>query len=437
VANGTLTITNLDPTPRLFDVETGGTTSSWRVDANATRTVGGLAPGSFTVRAEAADGGTVPVNGRDAYTFTVAPAGPASATRLTPGTTVRRGDEPQGLADDWYVVDARAGDTIEVLHSGDDGGTVTIYDATGHPLSSGPLIVGERTATGATANATGPYYVEILGDGVWLTYAATVEVVAPDPHEPNDGPARATTVAPGGSVTGTVALRERDWFAVKASAGQRVTATLTLTDVQVDMGNDLEVDIIAPDGSSIGTIPATSCPDGPGPTARTTTSGVCDPVRTATQTAVAPETGTYFVRVAGFATPRSLWTYSVQGVSEYALAVDVGGAPSPGVNATAKVTAVSTTPGTPRPTTTPTAAPTTAPTQTPANTPTPTLAATPTPTDTPTSEPTTPAPATPELAGTPTPSPPRTATRAAVANLGPLGTGLVAGLLLLAASRRR
>ncbi len=334
VDDGVLQLTNHEQTSLEVDIEfdprSGGETQSMtsRLEGGERENRTTLVPGEYTVRVESTDGESFPVNGESAFEFTVEERGPDDAIEIQPGESVNRSVAGEGVADDWYAVDLEAGEAVKIVHNGPTPTAMTLYAPNETPIIQGRTDE-EFLAHGTRITENGTYYLRFQGLRPFSShdYQATVYTSGDDRHEPNDERETATVIEAGETTNGTLVARNDDLFAVEASAGQRINATATLADGAVTVGNDIEVQLLSPNGTSIGEYTPADCPaEDDVRTSRTITSVVCGNIPTATQTAVAPTTGTYYVQVSGFEYgENATWNYSVQGFRNYSLGVTVTG----------------------------------------------------------------------------------------------------------------
>jgi hypothetical protein len=132
--------------------------------------------------------------------------------------------------EDWFAVQATAGDTINVTGSRSSGESsgyrVTTFNPAGSSLISEFISPGETTTTSVTASTTGTYYVDADGDeGVYST-GVTVNGeqfgLPNDRFERNEDFAGAAAIVPGVFFDLAMVDDDRDYFAINAVAGDRI-----------------------------------------------------------------------------------------------------------------------------------------------------------------------------------------------------------------------
>jgi hypothetical protein len=329
VENETLTLSNPDDVTVVATVanETGVVEEA-TVAADANETVTDLAPGNYTVTAETEDGRNVTVEGNETFEFAVVETDewPPDATAIDDGVVTTR-DVPAGGA--WFSVEADAGDLLNVVHASQDAAPeVVLYNESGAELdrgTSGPL----ARSFGVEVNETGTHYVFVSNDDLngsaGISVTLGVQTRSPADVEPNDVRENATAVPATGPAEGAVAEGDVDRFAVEATTGQRITATLTREAPEIQVGDGLRVSILAPNGTEIGEYPLNvtareDCRAAPRTCSGEQAGALGEDLDQAVQSAVAPMNGTYYVRVSGFEYDDG--TASVDGYVNYSLAVE-------------------------------------------------------------------------------------------------------------------
>jgi len=209
-------------------------------------------------------------------------------------------------AEDWYSFEAEKGEAIKIEVSSTVSPNITLYGPDDNVIYS-PNASANTIATGAIAEKTGTYYIRLAGtSSAPDDYHLLVDTAEPDSFEPNEDRDSAVRIEPG-EVGGIVAEGDEDWFAIEATAGERINTTVELGDDGfAAIGEDLQVDLYTSDGSQIGEITAEEPTSGP-----VNRTFYQPQVPTATQTAIAEETGIYYVRVSG--------AYDIGGFSRYTL----------------------------------------------------------------------------------------------------------------------
>lgn len=222
--------------------------------------------------------------------------------------------------EDWFAITVPAsadGFRISVATYPGDTDTDTVLDIVGPNCTT--LVAGPSADSGyhellvsdliqVAADTT--YYVRVYNSSFGFTspnYNLTVELLpnAPDAYEPNNDFASATTAASGGMYPATVApADDLDYYAVMATMGQTITATIT-DGVQSSCGgppglNDSEVEILDSAGTQLAFNDDES------------NTNWCS-----VATATAPADGTYYIRAATSA------QYCPGCIFDYTLLVDV------------------------------------------------------------------------------------------------------------------
>lgn len=216
------------------------------------------------------------------------------ATPLVNGVTISAVSCGSNL--DYYAVPVTAGQefTAEVQFANPDHDlNLFIWDAAGNYLDTTQGGFPSGTTTKAiiqTATMTGDYQVGVIpqtniGE---TTYDLTVSsgfCPADDAFEPNDTQVAASPYVLGG-VSGVVCAGNSDWFSLPAIAGDELNVEVLFNNAD----GDIDVDLLAPDGTSLAV--GTSTTDNE------------------SVTATAPVTGDYAIRVYGFQSAEN--TYDLQ-----------------------------------------------------------------------------------------------------------------------------
>jgi hypothetical protein len=247
----------------------------------------------------------------------------ANATPIEPNEFVE-GEIDAGGGDgrdiDWYRFDVAAGEHLRVVSAEGYGvgSAFTLYGPSGDVLGSGEEFGTEDApVAGATDAAGGTYYLKVTIDDTFAgePYGFSVETTPPDPFEPNEKRSEAVPIDSGTTRSGVIAAGDGDWFAVDVAAGETLNTTLELTDAR-SLGyvgrNNADLDLYDPDGDEVGR----NRNDVRTNNAPADQTSRFDGRFAVTQTAVAEETGTYYVRVTGVETT---------GFTEYDLVTAVSG----------------------------------------------------------------------------------------------------------------
>ena len=170
------------------------------------------------------------------------------------GMTVCEGD------DDFYAVALLAGDhlTIDLTFVDEDGDIdVQLQDASGAWVASGASSTDDEHVE-ADLTEDGIYFLRVyrfgtVGEasqdyGMELTVGEAPEPVACplDPWEDNDTEAEAAEVTTGSYPAASVCTDDADWYAIDALDAQRLTVDLLFVDAE----GDVDLRIVAPDGTS-------------------------------------------------------------------------------------------------------------------------------------------------------------------------------------------
>lgn len=302
-----------------------------------TRTAKRLAVG-LTVIALASSFGVVPpveASGEAAH------QPPISASGVDPGTTGNEttdaATEPQSIDTDTRITDSidegetkryeftvEEGRTIRVVHNDVAyPAIVTLYGPGGEALARDTTRSKYRRPFGATAERNGTYTLDVRSER-GTTYEFQVETIDPDSVAPGDGATayenasnddRETALEIDGNgteLTGVLAEGEEDWYAVDLEAGERLDVTLSHElagpgdgAFAFDLGNGLQVDVLDANGRDVGQLAAPA----------NSTGSDWSEYDEATQTALADEAGTYYVRVSN--------SSYLGGFAEYDLTVGV------------------------------------------------------------------------------------------------------------------
>lgn len=196
------------------------------------------------------------------------PDTPTNATQIDIGETVNGtivSDET-----DWYAFEVEAGEailptlnlvgpmgdrTIEFSIIDPDGNRIGAYPADlghGNDYEAGSEwpAVGRQAVGAATAEEDGTYYVSVFTGStnaqlVPGAYNLTVETRELDSFDPNQRRETATPLGPNGTVHGSAAAYDEDWFSFEADAGERI-------DVVVNFSHPLALSLYGPDRGLLG-----------------------------------------------------------------------------------------------------------------------------------------------------------------------------------------
>jgi PKD repeat protein len=227
----------------------------------------------------------------------------ANVVEIREGETVHPPNDTVSV----YGISVTAGDSLSVVAGPSSVGlqSLLLYSPSGTRLDES-VVPTESTAIGATATASGTYYVVADAFRFGRPPSVQVEFVTPDGFEPNQEPSSATHVEPNTSVEGSITDADtEDWFAFEAGPGNiSVEARVTLNATNQ---NAVGVEVYDAAGDRIGRLDEFE--------SNTSYPGVGD--KDARQEARAPESGTYYVRV------HRADSYFGSGPSEYELTVNV------------------------------------------------------------------------------------------------------------------
>lgn len=235
-------------------------------------------------------------------------------------TSIEKRTNVEGLVNnsdvDFLSFEANEGQFIRVTDgfaAAGGGANVTLIAPDGTKLGSGTAgaSTAGTAAIGARAPTSGTYYLKVNTGGPTTSYSLSVATTDPDPFEPNEGLANATSLSAGESVEGTITNGpdlpvDQDWFAVEVGAGQTLRTTLEKTDAGLNFGSpetgqNIRVDSFSPNGNQL---------DG-----NETIADSGNVRSSVTQEITTGQSGTYYVRV------RSAESGSVAGFVGYELSV--------------------------------------------------------------------------------------------------------------------
>jgi hypothetical protein len=202
------------------------------------------------------------------------------ADRVTVGVT-ESGTIENGDDVDWYRFDVTRGEAIEAVGArpaGTDGGIAfRLYGPSGESLTGAfTAESGETVVAGDVAETTGTYYVRVNPNFGTGDYSLNVTTPANDAVESNERLANATVLFenPRGPIDGTITENDLDYFAVEATAGDRIAVTASAPASETVR---TKVEFLDPSGDQLNGTFAT-------------------PGETSTASAIAGSTGTYYVR---------------------------------------------------------------------------------------------------------------------------------------------
>jgi len=218
----------------------------------------------------------------------------AMAIELDQYVTAQQDDERDT---DWYRFDVEDGQHVRVISGEGHSQTpeLTLYGPDGAAIGGGSGVgTADSVVAGTGDAAAGTYYLKATPDGVaGESYGFVVETANPDALEPNDDRSGAVQVEPSEN-SGTVTEGDSDWFAVDVSEGERLDATVSLSET-VGVDNNAVFELYDGDGNQVGENPEDVATNN-APAHQTSRF---DGRFAVTQSAVAEEAGTYYVRVAG------------------------------------------------------------------------------------------------------------------------------------------
>ncbi|RJT00380.1 PGF-CTERM sorting domain-containing protein [Halococcus sp. IIIV-5B] len=194
--------------------------------------------------------------------------------------------------DDWFAFDAQSDQAIRVTTEfGGQYARVTLYGPNGKVLGNGSTGGTEDAAEiGAIAAESGTYHLRVAEGGEYpIQYGVKVATETADRLEPDGDRDAATLAEPNRTYGMTVFQNDEDWYAVDLNEDENLTTRLGQNDTGAEFGQNVGVDIYAPNGSRVGE-------DGSSGLGNTTELFASNPE--ALQQHVASRAGTYYVRVA-------------------------------------------------------------------------------------------------------------------------------------------
>jgi len=217
----------------------------------------------------------------------------------------------EGDSVDWYAFEVNAGQSVQIITYSWGVGSPTIYGPDGNEIDVSFTSATADSTKGFEAPSTGTYYVRFSDSGAgeyYVVYSLWVRLASPDSFESNENQGSAVRIDRGDERSGTITEGDEDWFAIDAEAGDQIAALVELQNDIIGPGQDVRIDLYAPNGSRIGE------PTAEAPREET----LWKDSTTASQAATVQRAGTYYVRVSGACDGDCL-----VGFSRYGLTVDV------------------------------------------------------------------------------------------------------------------